>query len=86
MLRDRRLQRRRNRLPDRDHLLRQFQHPIEHEAHPRGVNRRIALILQPFRVSLLQRAEDIRIVRVEALREGAQQHRHRQERAGNFEQ
>ena len=90
VLRQGRLDALRDALPFGQQLVGQLQRLPQHVADPGGVDggirREAALVVGPFLVGRAQFARVGRIVRVQPLREGAHQHRHREERAGDFEE
>ncbi|WP_205704009.1 hypothetical protein [Candidatus Chloroploca sp. Khr17] len=83
----------RHRRPDRlgdgraagEQIIREAQHLTQHKAHPGRVDGRVRAQALLVILPLLQRAAhasaDLGVVRVQALGEDAQQHRHAQERA-----
>ena len=90
VLRQGRLEALRDALALGQQLVGQLQRLPQHVADPGGVNRGIrgeaALVVRPFLVGRAQLAGVGRVVGVQPLREGAHQHRHREERAGDFEE
>ncbi len=90
MLRHRHRQRRPRRLRQRrhlsEHLVRHPQRLAQQPAHPRAVERWLLAPLLPLLERQPQLAAQVGVARAQPLREGAQQHRHRKKRAGDFQQ